>query len=94
MYQQKSNPNGPAVRIPNGTTMQTTHEGCIPIPDMSKEAKHINIYPDNKSGMLISIGQLCDDGCCAVFKKDQCIIEKDNKPILVGPRNEKMVYRI
>eukprot|EP00957_Ditylum_brightwellii_P096931 7381880-Ditylum_brightwellii.AAC.1 len=88
------NPNGPAVRIPNGTTMKVTHKGYLAIPDVSKEAKHINIYPDNKSGMLISIVQLCDDRCHVIFKKDQCSIEKDNKAVLVGPRNLKMVYGI
>eukprot|EP00957_Ditylum_brightwellii_P210615 15365183-Ditylum_brightwellii.AAC.1 len=51
------------------------------------DAQHTNLYPDNKSGTLVSIGQLCNDGCRAIFEKEVCIVEKNSEPILMGPRN-------
>ena len=67
--------------------MQATHEYDLNIQELSATAQHTNLYPDNKSGTLISIGQLCDDGCRAVFAQNECTIEKNNKIILRGPRN-------
>eukprot|EP00957_Ditylum_brightwellii_P136387 10401595-Ditylum_brightwellii.AAC.1 len=62
--------NGPKVRIPNGSTMHATHEYHFPIKDISDKTKHANLYPDNTSGTLVSIGQLCDDRWRAIFEKD------------------------
>ena len=36
---------------------------------------------------LLSIGQLCDDGCVATFDKDSVVIAKDNTVILQGKRD-------
>jgi hypothetical protein len=47
-----------------------------------------HIFKDLKSGSLISIGQLCDDDCIALFTKYNVKIYKDGKVIIVGERND------
>ena len=37
---------------------------------------------------LISIGQLCDDDCIAIFSKNDLNIFKNNKLVLQGKRNK------
>eukprot|EP00957_Ditylum_brightwellii_P083984 6383669-Ditylum_brightwellii.AAC.1 len=36
----------------------------------------MNLYPENKSGTLVLIGQLCNDGCEARFNQHQVAIKK------------------
>ena len=48
----------------------------------------MNVFPDMASSLL-SIGQLCDDGCIALFDKHQVAIIKDNAVILTGHRNPR-----
>jgi hypothetical protein len=54
-----------------------------PFPNKHKSA----IFFDDLQGSLISIGQLCDDDCVALFSKYQVDIIKDGKIIIKGKRN-------
>ena len=36
---------------------------------------------------LVSIGQLCDDNCRAIFEKGKMFVTKESKSILHGDRN-------
>ena len=55
---------------------------------MSSKAKNALVYPKISNESLLSIGQLCDDGCVAVFTNESVLISKDNKLILEGTRNK------
>ena len=56
--------------------------------ELSTKAKVGHIFDGLQSGSLISIGQLCNDDCVALFMKYDIKIFKDGKVIIVGERND------
>ena len=78
---------GPKVALPNGATIQATEAGTLPLRNLSAKAKEVQIFKGLKSASLISIGQLCDDGCDVHLARDKMIVKKNNDVILIGPRN-------
>jgi hypothetical protein len=48
------------------------------LPSISAKACPAPIFPDLASGSLLSIGQLCDDGCTATFSATQVVIKLPN----------------
>ena len=71
----------------NGDTMQSTHIANMNLPTLSSEAKIGHVIPNLSSASLLSIGQLCDDDCLALFTKEKVFIFKQNKLLLQGKRN-------
>ena len=67
------------------------NEGALLVPlakELSATVKVLgHIYDSLQSGYLISIGQLCDDICAALFTKYQVKIIKNGQVIIVGRRN-------
>ena len=79
---------GPAVRLPNNTTIQVTRQGQLPLaPALSNRAKKVMILPSLKSSSLISLGQLCDDDCHIILDKTHLTAVKNDNIILQGVRN-------
>ena len=79
--------NGPKAVLPNNTTIAAAAQGDLPLhPFLTPKAL---IYPQLKSDSLLSIGQLCDDGCTAVFDKENLNIYKQNELVLKGNRNKQ-----
>ena len=79
--------NGPKAVLPNNTTIAAAAQGDLPLhPYLTPKAL---IYPQLKSESLLSIGQLCDDGCTAVFDKENLNIYKQNELVLKGNRNKQ-----
>ena len=76
-----------AVRLPNKQVITNTHETFVPIPGLPESARLALIFPQLTSASLLSIAQLCDAGCKAVFDKDTVKIIKDGKILLTGYRN-------
>jgi hypothetical protein len=61
----------------------------IPLaPELSHQATTGHIFHNLQSGSLISIGQLCDDDCVALFTKYNVKIYKDGRAIIIGARNQ------
>ena len=56
-------------------------------PLINKQATSTKILPAITNASLLSIGQLCDDDCLAVFHKKWLKIFKGNKLVLEGVRN-------
>jgi hypothetical protein len=76
------------VRLPNNSTIQATHVGCLPYDQLPSSATSTHIFPGLKSASSLSIGQLCDVGCKAVFRKrDLQIYDEDHKLVINGKRN-------
>jgi len=67
--------------------MQATHTGQLHLPGLSEKARTTHIFPTLASGSLLSIGQLCDEGCTATFTKNKLYIYKQGKIILQGQRS-------
>ena len=56
-------------------------------PSLTESASQVQILPQLKNSSLVSIGQLCDDNCVAIFDKKLLHIFKNNDLILKGYRN-------
>ena len=81
--------NGPQAILPDLTTIQSTKEGTLPIKSLSSTATQSLVYPRLQNSSLLSIGQLCDDDCLAIFDKEHLHVIKDDQVILKGFRNDK-----
>ena len=77
------------VMLPDGTTIQSTNQGRLPIPELSPTAATAHVFKDLHSASLLSVGQLCDDNCLVLFDKQHVRIFKNNQEILKGDRNHR-----
>ena len=79
---------GPKVHLPNNTILRPSHHGVLSLHD-SLANPNLNAYvlPGMTNESLLSIGQLCDQGCKAIFTKDKLLINQGNTTILQGTRN-------
>ena len=69
---------GPPVGLPDGTVIRASHSGTLPLRHLSAPAKTVQIFKGLKSASLISVGQLCDDGCEVVLEEHKVNIIKNN----------------
>ena len=73
----------PSVRVANGENIETSKRATVPLAkELSDKAKVGHIFDDLQSGSLISIGQLCNDNCVALFMKYDIQIYKDGKVVI------------
>ena len=80
--------DGPRVMLPNEATIQATHSGNLPFGiKLSQKGTNALVFPGLSNESLLSIGQLCDDNCVAIFTKNRVYVVKDNDLIMHGPRN-------
>ena len=77
--------NGPQVHLPDNTTLTPTLKGSITLNDSL--TMNSFLLPGMKNESLLSVGQLCDQGCIAVFTKNDLQVFHNNKKILHGHRN-------
>ena len=79
---------GPKVLLPNNDKITVTSQGLLPLSiDLSSRDRNIMILPGLKSASLISIKQLCGDGCSVLLNEHTLIEVKSKKIILEGERN-------
>jgi len=83
---QVANPRITVV-FPNGDTLHSTHTVELTLPLLARAACQAHIFDNLDSGSLISIGQLCDHGCTAIFDKTQVTVSLDTKIVLQGSRS-------
>jgi hypothetical protein len=75
-----------AVRVPNGAVLHSSHTATLDLPGFLPAACQAHIFPGLASHPLLSIGQLCDDGCTATFSATRLDIHRDNILLLSGTR--------
>ena len=81
---------GPAAILPDNTIIKPSHTGYLNLsPELSSTATKSLVYPAITNESLLSIGQLCDNDCIALFNKSSLHIFKDDKIIIKGTRNTK-----
>ena len=79
--------NAPQVMIPNGANITTHAHYNLQLENVSSQTSEADILPTFKHSLL-SVGQLCDDDCTAIFSKDKCTIyNKRNEAVITGLRN-------
>ena len=79
---------GPSVLLPDADKISPSHQGALNIhEDLSNTACVGTILPNLKSSSLLSLGQICDDGCDILLNKKKLYALKDKKIVLQGFRN-------
>ena len=80
--------NGPTVRAANCETIKATKHVTIQLSTaLSTQSQTVHILPILRTGNLLSIGQLSDDRCLALFSKYELQVFKHGQQILTGYRN-------
>ena len=79
--------HGPTAILPDNTKIRASSRGSLILHDSLKTSALI--YPGLTNESLLSIGQLCDQGCIAIFDKQKLSIIRHGKQILTGNRNLK-----
>ena len=77
------------IRCPNGSTAVSTHAAKLPDQHLSDAASTVHLFPDNDIDLpLLSVGQLCDDDCSAIFTKTDFTVSKDHSgdTVMTGRR--------
>jgi hypothetical protein len=67
--------------------MTSTHVAELPLPSLPLAARTCHLFPQLKSGSLLSIGKLCDHGCEAIFTAKAVLVTRDGTTILQGTRS-------
>ena len=65
--------NAPQMMIPNGTNKTAHARYNLQLHNVLRQASEANILPSFKHSLL-SVGQLCNDDCTAIFSKHKCTI--------------------
>ena len=79
----------PSIRVANSKNIDTTKRVLVPLAkELLTKAKVRHIFDSLQSGSLITIGQLCNNDCVALFTKYDVKIYKDGLVIIVGEHNE------
>ena len=60
--------NGPIVHLPNNNTLTPNLQGTLTLNDSPPIKSYI--LPGMTNASLLSVGQLCDSGCIAMFTKN------------------------
>ena len=89
-------PQGPRVILTDGSLMQATHKAELNlIPLLSTRTKIAHIFLHLQAGALISIGQLCDDGCISPFTTTNRSVHKQVEVVLEGnPNGEAGTWQV
>ena len=64
------------VIIPVNTQLPSSHKASLNINNISEKANKVNIIEGLTAEPLVSIPQLCDDGCMAIFVKNNLVVAK------------------
>ena len=88
LKQLQATSTGPRVGTPTGLSIEPTAKGKLPFQALSNDAKNAHVFPALTSASLLSMGQLCDDGCTAIFTKNNLNIFKNGKLIIKGLCNK------
>ena len=71
---------------PSGASIKSTHTAEFNFEDFPPHQR-VHVFPSLASGSLLSIGQLCDFGCHAIFHKNAVQRIYNNNVILTGTRS-------
>ena len=76
--------------LPDLDKIKSSEQGEVPLaPTLTTRARTALVLPKLGSASLISLGQLCDDGCSVVLRKKYLDVVKNGKVILKGTRNRQ-----
>jgi hypothetical protein len=76
--------------MPNGTFIQSSHTCDLLITDLPPQARKAHVFPGLLHNSLISVGQLCDNGCDVKFNKEMVYVMNNGKCIMLGSRDPQL----
>jgi hypothetical protein len=80
--------NSLTVRLPNGTTMESTHAAALDIPESNKAASIAHVFPGMANHSLLSVGQRCNEDYNVTFRIESVTIHNSQGiQILRGARD-------
>ena len=82
------------VQLPDSNTITSTHTGLLQMPSLPLAARRAHLFPDLTSGSLLSIGQLCDAGCTALFNRTTVTIRSASTILATGKRAPNGLWTI
>ncbi|KAI2504487.1 Reverse transcriptase (RNA-dependent DNA polymerase) [Fragilaria crotonensis] len=75
--------------------MPSTLQGVLPLsPLLTAKAQSAFVLDDLRTGTLVSLAQLCDDDCLAIFTRYNVKILKHNTVIITGTRTPNGLWSI
>jgi hypothetical protein len=83
---QRPTTNPIAIHNPNGSVMYSTHEAELDMPMLPLAARQVHIVPALHPHSLMSIGQLCDNGCTVEFNSNSVNIQHNGTTVMRGSR--------
>jgi hypothetical protein len=76
------------VRLPSGATMESSYTAELNIPHLNAAASISHVFPGIANHSLLSVVQLCNEGCVVTFKNASVTVCNSKKfQILSGPRD-------
>ena len=85
----------PKMKVDNGNDIVPKLQVTIKVTtELSKDAQHGFVFNNLKTRSSISIGQLCDDDCIAIFSKYHLKILNNDQIIITGRRSENGFWDI
>jgi hypothetical protein len=75
--------------MPNGTTIQSSHTCNLLLTGLPPQARQAHILPGLVHNSLISVGQLCDNGCTVTFTHNQVTVTQNKECAMRGSRDPK-----
>ena len=89
LHNVKDTPHGPEVALPDSSIIKASKTAELPLPNniINAPAKKVAVF-DHLQNSLISLGQLCDDGCDVLLNKKKLFAVKDKKLVLEGTRSK------
>ena len=95
LQNSKTISDGPTVLSASGTEMPSTTKGTLNLSQqLTPTAQSAFVLDNLKTGSLISLAQLCDDDCIAIFTNYDVNVVKNNQVIITGRRESSGLWSI
>ena len=86
---------GPTVLSASGDVMSSSLHGVLPLSArLSTKAQSAFVLDGLQTGTLVSLAQLCDDDCIAIFTKYDVQVLKNDTVIITGVRTPNGLWAI
>jgi hypothetical protein len=80
--------------LPNGQTIASTHTCELQLPGLPPAARKAHLFPALAGHSLLSIGQLCDQGCDVTFSPTSVAVDHNNSTVLTGHRDANGLWAV
>jgi hypothetical protein len=73
-----------SVNMPNGQSIRSSHTCDLLLTELPPQARKAHVLTYLVHTSLISVGQLCDNGCNITFNKDTVSVMNNGKCVMTG----------